>query len=166
MKKNMGTALERAMDNPTKHNRAMAEKVKEIEAEASEEQAVNDELMQMLTATKTTRSIASVALPGNIKVQVYSDLGGEQERLLAKINSVATSRADGAIPDIEGAIDSAINLAASLVVHEEGRDWDDPDTWSAFHQSTSLEKLLEIIGIMLEPYRQNCKQMERFRSKR
>jgi len=166
MKKNMGTALERAMENPTKHNRKMMEKAEHIEKEAEVEAAANDELMSVLTAMQTPRTVAAVRLPGNIGIQVYSTLTGEQETLLARINAVATSTVNGAVPDIEGAIDSAINLAASLVVHEDGRDWDSPDTWSAFHQSTSLEKLLEIIGIMLEPYRQNCKQMERFRSKR
>jgi hypothetical protein len=164
MVKKMNTALERAMSNRTRHNQRMQDEIKKVEAEAEIEDEKNAELLALLTATEPTeRPTQPVLLPGGIRVNAYTTLTGAQEALLGKINSIATSAEKGVQPDIGGLIDATIDLAASLIVPEPGRDWDNPETWRIVHAQCGLEKVMEIIGTLLEPYRETVKQSRKFR---
>jgi uncharacterized protein YutE (UPF0331/DUF86 family) len=153
-----------ALQHRDEHNRMMRERQREIEEEAEEQELEAEELSRLLTATKkTSKDIAEVELPGGIGLKVYVDLTGEQEELMAMINTVALQAKRKEIPDMEMAIDAAVDLASSIIVPEDGRDWHKPEQWRKYHRMTDMERLLEMLGILLEPYKERCKKMAGFR---
>jgi hypothetical protein len=160
------SALDEAKANVWKHNKAMKEEQARIEAEEEEQTDLNDELKDLLTATvRKERRKAPVVLPGKIQLMVYAELTGEQEELLAKLTDIGYKAKKGEVGDYSAAIESAINLAASLVVHEDGRIWDKPKTWRTFFRQRDLVDLMDIISVLLQPYEVLCKQTARFRQK-
>lgn len=161
------TALEKALSNRWKHNKEMEEEKKKIEEEAEEQEEMNDELLELLTAAKKSeRRIAEVKLNEKIPpLKVYVDLTGEQEDYIAAITDAALKSKKNQIPDFAAAIEAAIKLAASMVVPEDGRIWHKESTWRTFFQSTDMAALIETLEPMLEPYRDACKKMAKFRRK-
>lgn len=149
------------------HNQQMRERRAEIEAEMDEEEADEEELLQLLTATKKRdRDISEIEFPGDITLNVYTDLTGEQEELLFIINTAEVQRRKGITPDMELVVEAAITLCATMAVPEQGRHWDDVETWRKYRRMTGTTQLLERLGDMLEPYKKRCKKMAGFRKKK
>jgi len=97
---------------------------------------------------------------------VYIDLDGKQIELMGKINSVAREskrKRKNNAPDIEKAMDAAIELAASLVVPEDDRPWHKETTWRGIMHLRGFDEFMEVLGELLQPYKDKCMKLGKFR---
>jgi len=166
----MGKLLDEALKNRDKHNEKIKERVAEIEIEAEDFEAEAEEFLEMLTTYKdegkTEKATKEITVRDKIRLTVYTEMSGEQQELLGRINRVnrdTRKKGKNNVPDIGDAIDATVSLCASMVSPEEGRPWHKENTWRQLFQATDLESLMGILTEMLKPYEEHCKKLGNFR---
>jgi len=165
----MGKLLDDAKKNRSKQNQKVAERLEELREDAEDFEAEAETFLELLTTFDDAEKVPTtteILVRKKIPITVYDDLNGEQQELMAQINSVhreSKRRGKNNSPDLEKAIDAACKLCASLVVPEDGKPWHRETTWRGMLKLTDFEGLMEILSELLEPYQERCRKLGKFR---